>query len=394
MSREYINVHGLRGDQEDRIREILDEGIENVSRAQFIRDALDVYFTVIDSMEEARRKEAERPAQEPEEPERVEVPEVTEGRMTFDFLGDFYRAEMNGTHISACRPDIFPAMADLLVRLRREYEKQLALDPDSVMCEGAEHRKKSAERLCKEVVRIRATKICNMAFLGALGSKSDLDVLTEEEREFHDGVLALSRRHLTKLDRYRALMQEGPAETPAEDDGEDAPEPVAEAPGYDPARPTDEDVAKVREALTGLWSTVAWLSMRTGLKTYVVRRACQRLATSGEAVYKETAHGIQTYRKVSMQVQQTLPEPKAPRRKRGCAKVVLSVLDGERWTPLEAVVKRVSEADPRFGEKDVRKGLEYVVESGRAERWPPVVKGMCPSPKLYKFRLAKKEGGA
>ena len=57
--------------------------------------------------------------------------------MTFDDLSALYRVEMNGSSISQVRRDLFKAMADLLTRLRGEYEKQLALDPDSVMCEGA-----------------------------------------------------------------------------------------------------------------------------------------------------------------------------------------------------------------------------------------------------------------
>ena len=123
--------------------------------------------------------------------------------MTFDELSELYRVEMNGSSISPARRDLFRAMADLLTRLRGEYEKQLALDPDSVMCEGAEHRRKSAERLCKEIVRIRATKVCNMAFLGALGSKNSLDVLTEEERSYYYKILEASKAHLSEVDRLR-----------------------------------------------------------------------------------------------------------------------------------------------------------------------------------------------
>ncbi len=123
--------------------------------------------------------------------------------MTFDDLSELYRVEMNGSSISQVRRDLFRAMADLLTRLRGEYEKQLAIDPDSVMCEGAEHRRKSAERLCREVVRIRATKVCNMAFLGALGSKNSIDMLTEEEKAYYYRVLEASKLHLSEVDRLR-----------------------------------------------------------------------------------------------------------------------------------------------------------------------------------------------
>lgn len=117
-------------------------------------------------------------------------------RMTFDELSELYREEMVNSSLAQVREDLYPAMADLLTRLRGEYEKQLAIDPDSVMCEGAEHRRKSAARLCKEVTRVRATKICNMAFLGALGSKNPTGMLTFEEHGYYRGVLDLSREQI------------------------------------------------------------------------------------------------------------------------------------------------------------------------------------------------------
>ncbi|MBR7006650.1 MAG: hypothetical protein IKH98_07160 [Candidatus Methanomethylophilaceae archaeon] len=154
--------------------------------------------------------------------------------MTFDELSELYRVEMNGSSISPARRDLFRAMADLLTRLRGEYEKQLALDPDSVMCEGAEHRRKSAERLCKEIVRIRATKVCNMAFLGALGSKNSLDVLTEEEKSYYYKILEASKAHLSEVDRLRGkrvTVATHIDEVPARDlpAAEEVPEEVPEA---------------------------------------------------------------------------------------------------------------------------------------------------------------------
>ena len=171
--------------------------------------------------------------------------------MTFDELSELYRVEMNGSFISPARRDLFRAMADLLTRLRGEYEKQLALDPDSVMCEGAEHRKKSAERLCKEVVRIRATKICNMAFLGALGSKNSLDVLTEEERTYYYKILEASKSHLSEVDRLRGKkvtvathidevpVRDLPPKTREETFEETSEEPPADVPEPGDDRPAD-----------------------------------------------------------------------------------------------------------------------------------------------------------
>ena len=117
--------------------------------------------------------------------------------MTFDELSELYRVEMKSNAVTQARKDLFRAMAGLLTSLRQEYDRQMALDPESIMCEGAEQRRKSAERLVKDVMRLRTQKICGMALRGATGSKNTLDNLTDEEREYYAQVLEISktRRH-------------------------------------------------------------------------------------------------------------------------------------------------------------------------------------------------------
>ena len=63
-------------------------------------------------------------------------------------------------------------MANLLTTLRQEYDRQMALDPESIMCEGAEQRRKSAERLVKDVMRLRTQKICGMAEVDRLRGRT------------------------------------------------------------------------------------------------------------------------------------------------------------------------------------------------------------------------------
>lgn len=133
--------------------------------------------------------------------------------MTFDELSALYKDEMTGS-LAPAREDLYSAMGDLLTRLRGECEKQTAIDPDSLMCEAAKHRRKSAERLCKEITRIRATKVCNMAFLGALGSRNSLTKLTEVEREYYYDVVAMTGAFLVKADQYKALERKKAAEEP------------------------------------------------------------------------------------------------------------------------------------------------------------------------------------
>ena len=123
--------------------------------------------------------------------------------MTFDELSELYRVEMKSNAISTARPDLFRAMADLLTRLRIDYDKQMSIDPESVMCEGANQRRKKAERLCKDVVHVRTQKICQMAIRGAMGADNSLESLTSEERTYYNDVLSLSKGHLSEVDRIR-----------------------------------------------------------------------------------------------------------------------------------------------------------------------------------------------
>ncbi len=123
--------------------------------------------------------------------------------MSFDELSELYRVEMKSSAITQVRKDLFRAIANLLTSLRLEYDRQMALDPESVMCEGAEQRRKKAERLAKDVVHIRTQKICQMAIRGAMGGRNTLDTLTDEEKDYYEKVLELSKVHMSEVDRLR-----------------------------------------------------------------------------------------------------------------------------------------------------------------------------------------------
>lgn len=123
--------------------------------------------------------------------------------MTFDELSELYRVEMKSSAVSMARKDLFRAMANLLTSLRQEYDRCVSEDPESIMCEGAEARRKSAERLVKDVIRIRTQKICGMALRSATGSRNTLDGLTEEEKDYYEEVLSLSKKHIGEIDRLR-----------------------------------------------------------------------------------------------------------------------------------------------------------------------------------------------
>ncbi len=156
--------------------------------------------------------------------------------MSFDELSELYRVEMKNPSVTDARRDLFKAMAGLLASLRQEVDRQMSVDPDSVMTEGAELRRKKADRLCKDIAVLRTRKIASMAIRAAEGAHTQIDCLTDEEREYYDGVLALTRAQLSRVDRLRGKRSyiptsiDGTPVAPAEPEPAPAPAPVPEAP--------------------------------------------------------------------------------------------------------------------------------------------------------------------
>jgi len=110
---------------------------------------------------------------------------------------------MKARALTPCRPDLYRAMADLLIRLRQDYDRQIAIDPDSVMSEGANLRRKNAESISKVIISLRTKKVCNKAILSADGGNEQLDALTPEEREMYEQMVAVAKKHMATVDRLR-----------------------------------------------------------------------------------------------------------------------------------------------------------------------------------------------
>ena len=147
--------------------------------------------------------------------------------MSFEDLGAVYRVEKKSPTLSAVRRDLYSAMAGLVITLRTEYEKQLSADPDSIICEGVNQRRKKAVSMSKEVAELRMGKIASLALIGARGGQNVLDHLTPEEREYYDDILNISRRHVGIVDRLSGKRKfETPEIDPAPAAEKKVPEPV------------------------------------------------------------------------------------------------------------------------------------------------------------------------
>lgn len=141
--------------------------------------------------------------------------------MTIGDLTEIYRVEKKSGTLSAVRPDLYPALAVLLKSQRDEYGHLLSENPDSIMAEGANQRRRKGLQLSKEVVEMRMEKICDMALRGAMGADNPVDMLTKEERGYYSEILKTSREHkgilgrLTNSQKYRTKELVPEPEEPA-----------------------------------------------------------------------------------------------------------------------------------------------------------------------------------
>jgi len=136
--------------------------------------------------------------------------------LSFEDLGAIYRVEKKTPTLSAVRRDLYPSMAALIISLRAEYEKCLSSDPESIICEGVNQRRKKAVSMSREITELRMGKITALALISARGGQNVLDHLTPEERSFYNEILEISRKHIAIVDRLSGKKK---FETPEIDSG-------------------------------------------------------------------------------------------------------------------------------------------------------------------------------
>ncbi len=123
--------------------------------------------------------------------------------MTFEDLTSAYRVEKKSATLSDARRDLYKAMANLLTSASKEYEKQVGKDPDSIICEGANQRRKHIRQISTEIVELRMQKVSSLALRSAKGADVFVDKLTPEEKEYFNEILESSKKHIDILNRLR-----------------------------------------------------------------------------------------------------------------------------------------------------------------------------------------------
>ncbi len=114
--------------------------------------------------------------------------------MTFEDLTSVYRTERGSPTLTRVRHDLYPAMRALSSEQSKKCERLAAEDPESIIFDGALERRRKTLHYVKLVTELRMRKIAGSCMTGAMGAKHPLDLLTPEELEFYESVLASAKR--------------------------------------------------------------------------------------------------------------------------------------------------------------------------------------------------------
>lgn len=146
---------------------------------------------------------------------------------TFETLTEVYRREQRNKTISEVRKDFYPAMRDCLENLKRESEREFAVDQFSTKAKLASNQLMKFQEKSAQVFEFRFGKLMDMALRAAQGAKLETARLTIEEQEVYDKVYSLlkdCRAVVLEGGRPRAVELEEPSLMPTA-----APEMVVEA---------------------------------------------------------------------------------------------------------------------------------------------------------------------
>ncbi|MCQ2079185.1 MAG: hypothetical protein MJZ38_03920 [archaeon] len=130
----------------------------------------------------------------------------SEDMMTIEELAEVYRVEKKSGSLMTVRSDFYTAVAKLLKAQRQECDRLLAKDPDSLLGEGANTRRRKGQQLSKEIVEMRMNKICKMALRGAMGATNSIEALTPEEKKYYENILMISTNHNSIIARISGSL--------------------------------------------------------------------------------------------------------------------------------------------------------------------------------------------
>ncbi|MEM0448726.1 MAG: hypothetical protein QW520_02770 [Methanomassiliicoccales archaeon] len=110
--------------------------------------------------------------------------------LTYEDVTNVYREEKKSASLTSLRQDFYSALRTLMEQLRREYEKEAAIDSYGAKARQLSQMISKVREKALQIFDIRADKIMHMAVLAAAGGKVEQARLTDEERRLFETALA------------------------------------------------------------------------------------------------------------------------------------------------------------------------------------------------------------
>ncbi len=162
----------------------------------------------------------------------------------YDHLTEVYRKEQRTKNVSDVRKDLYVIIRQRLDELRRDSEREFAMDQFSTRAKLAANQLTKFQEKADQVFDFRMEKILAMALRAAQGNRVETNRLTAEEVDIFDRVAALLRERRAALLSGRGVSEKHVPEPLAE-----APYAAFEAPSALPVRPIEvPDVPDTQDA--------------------------------------------------------------------------------------------------------------------------------------------------
>jgi DNA replication initiation complex subunit (GINS family) len=127
--------------------------------------------------------------------------------LTFEDLTEVCRREQRSKGISEVRKDFYPAMKECLEKIKRDYEREFAVDQFSTKSKSLSNQLTKLTEKAAQVFAFRLEKILQMALRASEGNKIDPYRLTIEEKEIFDKVsILLKDRRGQMLEGQKAKL--------------------------------------------------------------------------------------------------------------------------------------------------------------------------------------------
>lgn len=119
----------------------------------------------------------------------------------YDHLTEVYRKEQRTKNITEVRKDLYVVIRQRLSELRRDTEREFALDQFSTRAKLAANQLTKFQEKADQVFEFRMEKLLAMALRAARGNRVDTNRLTSEEADIFERVSSLLR------ERHAALLE-------------------------------------------------------------------------------------------------------------------------------------------------------------------------------------------